>query len=70
MTRTTGIDQVWIDAVVASKEAAQRERDIALKELAQFKQHLLSGRIIVDETENGDRILLDTKTNPAKVIRV
>jgi len=63
------IDQAWIDAVVASKVAAQRERDIVQREFDEFKNRLRSGRYIVDETENGDRILLDTKPNPAKVIQ-
>lgn len=50
--RTTGIHQVWIDAVVASREAAQRERDVALGELERLRSdhneavdHLRESRI-------------------------
>lgn len=38
MTDHRNMDQVWIDAVVASKEAAIRDRDLAKKELAELKE--------------------------------
>jgi hypothetical protein len=31
------IDQVWVDTVVASRDAAIRDRDIALRELTRLR---------------------------------
>lgn len=42
--RTTGVSQLWIDMVCATRDAALRERDILRRQVEKLEQELREAR--------------------------